>query len=104
MLLRQADQEDYYKWQLAQRLNRLVVAALAHDERVEAREIRRRLAAKQLDLPADIQAYLEAGMTSFSHFLGPRYRYPWRRHTTPLDLDPERLIQFLEDNLDYYTE
>ena len=96
--------EEYYKWRLAQRLNKLVVTALAQDERIEPREVRRRLAGKQLELSPEVQAYLEAGMTSFSHFLGARPRFRLRRQSTALDLDPERIIQFLEENVDYYTE
>ncbi|MBN1219773.1 MAG: hypothetical protein JXM69_12660 [Anaerolineae bacterium] len=103
-LLQRAEQEDYYKWQLAQRLHKLAVNSLAHAERVDPGEIRQRLVEKQLNLTPEVQAYLEAGMTSFSHFLGARPRFRFKKQTTPLDLDPEEVIRFLEDNLDDHPE
>jgi len=97
-LLGQAGQETYYKWQLAQRVQELTLDALAHQERLPVKTLRQRLNRGQLDLPPEIEAYLQASLTSFSHFAGPK------RQSSPLDLDPERVIQFLEEKLDYGTE
>lgn len=97
-LLRQADRETYYKWQLAQRLRKLTIDVLAHEARLTPRQIRRRLTGNQLDLPPDILAYLQASRTSFGHFSTAKRRF--FRHSasaTPLDLAPERIAQFLEE-------
>jgi hypothetical protein len=103
-LLRRANQDDYYKWQLAQRLQKLTLEALAHNERLEPKQMRQDLAAGRLDIPPEIQAYLGAGMTSFSHFLGAKSRIQLRRQSSPLDLKPEQVIKFLEDKVDYHID
>jgi hypothetical protein len=105
-LLQRTDKDDYYKWQLAQRLQKLALEALAHDERLTMRQVRQRLANDALNLPPEVQAYLQAGMTSLSHFL--RVRSPFRlkrqRQPTPLDLDPERVVEILEDKFEYHLD
>ncbi|MBN1992236.1 MAG: hypothetical protein JW953_06000 [Anaerolineae bacterium] len=103
-LIRRTRQEDYFKWQLAQRLHKLTLETLAHDERTTLQEMRQRLSQNQLDAPPEVLAYLEAGMTSFSHFLEAQPRWRLKKQTSPLDLDPERVIQFLEDKVDYHPE
>jgi len=97
-LIRQAKQETYYQWRLAQRLRKLTLEALAHDERLTRRQIRRRLANNQLDIPAEIQAYLRASITSFVHLPGRPHRFFRRRsQPSPLELEPEKVAQFLEE-------
>lgn len=96
-LLGQADQEIYYKWQLAQQMQELTLDALAHQERLPVQTLRQRLSRGQLDLPPDIEAYLQASLTSFSHFAGHK------RQNSPLNLNPERVVQFLEEKLDHGT-
>ncbi len=100
-LIRQADQEFYYQWQLAQPLQELTLALLAHTERVPPAEIRQRLSQNELALPPDIQAYLQASLTSFSHLVPPSSRFGATSPPSPLALDPERIIRFLEDKLDH---
>jgi hypothetical protein len=97
-LLGQADQEIYYKWQLAQEMQELTLDALAHQERLPVQTLRHRLNRGQLDLPPEIEAYLQASLTSFSHFAGHK------RQSSPLNLNPERVVQFLEEKLDHGTE
>ena len=97
-LIRQADQEIYYKWQLAQQLRRLTLGAMAREQRLSGREIRQQLHAKALDLPPAIQAYFEASTKSLGHL--PPSGPVWRRSrppATPLDIDPEQITQFLEE-------
>lgn len=100
-LIRQARQEPYYRWQLAQNLRRLMLAALAHEEQLTLKQARRRLAHDRLALPPDIQAYLQASARSFGEFAGRPGRLPWRKAppASPLDLDPARIAQFLEEKL-----
>ena len=103
-LIQQADQETYYKWQLSQPLSELIVAVLAHHERLTPKQIRGKLASKSLDLPPELQAYLQASMTSFSHLLAPRSRFRAGPQPSPLDLNPGQIAQFLEDKLDYQPD
>ena len=74
-LIQRADQETYYKWQLSQPLSELIVAVLAHHERLTPKQIREKLATESLELPPELQVYLQASMTSFSHLLAPRSRF-----------------------------
>ncbi len=104
--LQRADEDFYYQWQLAQKLQRLTVEALANNERVDPYEIRQRLERGTDKIPPDILTYLQAGMTSFSHFAGnkkSRLRFGLKKQASPLDLDPEHVIQFLEDTLEHHT-
>jgi hypothetical protein len=103
-LLRRANQDDYYKWQLAQRIRKLALDTLAHHERLELKQVRQDLAAGELDIPSEIQVYLKAGMRSFSHFLGPKSRFRPRKQESSLDLETERVIQFLEDKIDDHID
>jgi hypothetical protein len=103
-LIEQSEQEAYYRWQLAQPLQALVIDLLAHRQRSTPRQIRQQLAAKTLDLPPEIEAYLQASMTSFSHLLTGRSRFRPGSPPSPLDLAPEKIAQFLEDQLDYQPD
>ncbi len=96
-LIRQATQEDYYQWRLAQPLRELIVETLAHEARLTSKQIKQRLRADQLDLPAEIHAYLQASLRSLSYLSAPRFRFRSRRRASPLNLDPESVVQFLED-------
>jgi hypothetical protein len=96
------EERDYFKQRLAQHLGRLTLETLAHQRRLTLGEIRWHLGS--LDAPPEIQAYLEAGLTPMPprpdgllsrllHGLG------LRRVTSPLDLDPEIVVQFAERQL-----
>jgi hypothetical protein len=96
-LIRQATQEGYYQWRLAQPLRDLILETLAHEGRLTSKQIKQRLRNDQLDLPPEIGAYLLASFRSLSYLSAPRFRFRSHRPASPLDLDPELLVQFLED-------
>jgi len=95
----------YFKWRLAQHLLGLTLEAVAHQERTSPTLVRERLKSRGLDAPSEIEAYLHAGLTPV---LSTRSNLITRlkgaimptHHISPLDLDPERVIQFLEDQLE----
>ena len=99
----------YFKWRLAQHLLGLTVNMLAHQERTSPNHMRERLKSGGLDAPSEIEAYLLAGLTpvlSTPSNLLTRLRQaimPTHR-ISPLDLDPEKVIQFLEDQLEINYE
>lgn len=102
--IRQADEDFYYQWQLAQDLQKLTVQALANDERVERSEIRQRLEQGTIDnMSPEILAYLQAGMTSFAHLSDNKPRFGWGKQRSPLDIDPAQVIQYLEDKIEHRT-
>jgi hypothetical protein len=95
----------YFRQRLARRLIRLAADLQAYRQKRVPGRFDRRL--DDLDLPPEIRTYLEAGMTlSPSDGLGPlsrfvRWLWPGRT-TSSLDVDLERVVQFLEDQLEVY--
>lgn len=100
---------SYYEWYLAQHLGRLAQEVLVTRERLAPGQIKLHhlFSDGGLDAPPEVRAYLEAGLGS----LPPRsVRFPrlarlLRRfrppaQASPLDLDPERVVQFLERQLE----
>jgi hypothetical protein len=95
-------ERDYFKQRLAQHLGRLTLETLAHQRRLTSGEIRRHLGS--LDAPPEILAYLQAGLTPTPSRRGSLlsrllHRLRWRRATSPLDLHPEIVVQFVERQL-----
>jgi len=92
----------YFKWRLAQHLSALGLEALAQRRHISVEEARRQLEAGQLDVPPDIRAYLLAGLASdwYSVRPGPRPRLRAAARSSPLDLAPEAIVQFLETQLE----
>lgn len=99
-LLRDAEQETYYKWRLAQHLQELILTTLAHEERVSYQEMRDRLREERIAIPPELRAYLRTSMISFSHLLTPKSLFQPDSQSTPLDLKPEQIVQFLEEKID----
>jgi branched-subunit amino acid transport protein len=97
-LIRQAPQEDYYQWRLAQPLRELILETLAYEARLSPKEIKQRLLDDQLDLPPEIRAYLQASLKSLTYLPAPRFLFGSRRPASSLALNPEVLLKFLEDS------
>jgi len=96
------EESDYFKRRLAQHLGNLTLEALAYQRRLTLRESRQHL--RSLDAPPEIRAYLQAGLTptpSRPISLASRLLHSLglRRTTSPLDLDPEIVVQFVERQL-----
>jgi hypothetical protein len=99
----------YFKWRLAQYLLNLSIEALAHRERTTPERIKQRLMSRTLDVPSDIEAYLLTGLTpvfTVHTNLIERIKrtFGLTSRFSPLDLDPERVVQFLEDQLEIEYE
>jgi hypothetical protein len=97
-LIRKANQGDYFRERLEQYLCDLTLKILAHRERLTPEIMKERLKSGTLDVPPEILAYLQAGLIWDS----PHHRK--REKTPPLDLDPKRIVQFLEHQLEYELE
>jgi hypothetical protein len=97
-LMRKANQGDYFRERLAQYLCDLTLKILAHRERLTPEIMKERLKSGTLDVPPEILVYLQAGLIWDS----PHHRK--REKTQLLDLDPGRIVQFLEHQLDYELE
>jgi hypothetical protein len=100
-----AAQEDYFEWRLARHLGELTSAVLAQRERTAIARTRQHLRDGELDLPSEVQDYLQTGLTvtfskSGSPFSRLLLRLRSRTHTTELDPGPENVVQFLENQLE----
>ncbi|MCB0167373.1 MAG: hypothetical protein KDI79_24300 [Anaerolineae bacterium] len=95
-LVHQAEHDDYFKWRLAQQLQKLSVDTIAYHTGQSIPEIRRQLQQGRLDLPAELQAYFEAGLKPLGSLAVPRKRFLTNRPATALDLEPATVVRFLE--------
>ena len=90
----------YFKWLVAHRLGELAQAiaiqrgALQAEEDAQSEQHRSKGRDWDAQYPAEIQAYLEAGMDR-APLIRPRRRFLSRRPPSPLDLDPNRVIEYL---------
>jgi len=108
-VLNESGRDDHMRWRLAQRLGQLGLETLACKERCAPQEVRHRLEEGSLDMPAELRAYLRAGTAYYAPEI--RMRRSWWRaipfggragiaqRARPLDLDPEQVIQYLEETL-----
>src|SRR5919199_1465667 len=94
-LIQQTNQGAFGKWRLANALEQLAVDVLASQERLEPREIRRRLENGTLEVSPEVLAYLRARMPTAS---AQRQVRP-RGRASAADHDLEQVIQFLEARL-----
>ena len=108
------DRSHYFKWNLAQDLSNLLIEAIAYHQGISQQQVRQLLEGGELDLPPDIRAYLQISQKPFTHIGLTRYKNgTWLlriwdsitgsiasyTNTSPLDIDHERIIHYLEDYL-----
>ena len=94
-LIDQAPQGDFARWRLAQRLGQLALEVLPDAEPLVPKRSMRRLEQETLDIPPEIRAYLQTRMPTAK----TRRRFRPGARAVASDLDPERVVQFLEDTL-----
>jgi len=109
---------EYFKWNLAQDLSNLFIEAIAYRQGISRSQVLQRLSTGTLDLPDDILAYLQISQTPFTQTgLTSKNKLNWfsrllgilRNHSdiqvvngqSPLDLEPEKIIFYLEDYLEF---
>ena len=90
----------YFKWLIAQRLGKLSRELISFNARQSPRSDRDALHGPGWDPPDEVAAYLESGLNgSFADY--PRPRWPFQRPSlTPLDLDPDTAIDYIESKLE----
>lgn len=97
-LIRQAEQDDYFKWRLAQQLQKLSLEMIAFQTGQSTDAVRQQLRQGTLAVPAELQRYFAAGLKPLGSVVAPRSRFSTRRTATALDLDPAQVVQFLESD------
>lgn len=95
-LINKASQHNYFKWRLAQRLQKVTLRAIAHNKGQTVKQTRRQLREGALNLPSDLHAYFLASVQSLSHLSPQKRFFATRPKPSPLDLDLHRVIQFLD--------
>jgi hypothetical protein len=96
-LIQKAERDAYFKWRLAQGLQRLTLDMLAHQADLPLKQVRQQLKEGQLGLPPEVQAYFQASLKSLGYLSAPRRLFSSKTERSPLDLDPARVIQSLKD-------
>jgi hypothetical protein len=94
-LIRQAERDGYFKWRLAQHLQRLTVDAIAHYTDQTSRQTRQQLKQGLLDLPPELQAYFQTSLKPLGYLPAKRFFAARATPPSPLDLDPIRVAQYL---------
>ena len=104
-LIKRSQKGGYYREHLAQYLCDLILETLAYRERVTTDIIKERLNSGTMDVPHDILSYLKAG-THEVHFARKRKGILLQTDTygSIPDLDPERIVTFLENHLEHRSE
>jgi hypothetical protein len=98
--------ENYSKWYFLKHLGKLVVGVLADREQLESWEIRRRLKTGELNVPPEVQTCVQAEKAPgvSRRFSDVALRLWQRVKTRPrkasFDSDLERIVQFLENQLE----
>ena len=91
----------YFKWVVANRLGKIIRNWVAYRDRLDKRWQANDLARLGWDAPEEIHQYLDVGLNgSFADY--PRTRIPFLRikQKTPLDLDPNLVLDFLENEME----
>jgi len=117
--IRLSAQGDFSRWNLARHLADLVVKTMAYSGQVEPEKIRRQLRQGSLQAQPEIQAYLRAALLSKipvgPNWFGRLKRFIVRKglifnantdqsESSVLELDPELIIQYLEQQLEVTNE
>ena len=103
--LHNARRDAHSRWRLAQRLSQLATETLAFREQCSPQEISQRLNDGSLDIPPQLRAYLRAGSMPYwpKSKLRRRFGRPAQdiAHADPLDLDPQLVIEYLEETVQH---
>ena len=59
-LIQKAERDSYFKWRLAQGLQRLALDTLAHQADLPLKQVRQQLKEGELRLPPEVLAYFQA--------------------------------------------
>lgn len=99
VLIQKSSEGNYYKWSIANRLGR---AARELIDQREGRKLKQKFTRltnhRDWQPPQEVAAYLEAGINgSFADY--PRRTWS-RSPQTPLDVDPQQVIEYLESELE----
>ena len=95
-LIAQAEHDHYFKWRLAQHLQKLSLDVIAYHTGQSVDTIRQQFKQGTADVPPELQAYFKAGLQPLGSISPSQNRLSRRPSPSPLDLDPAEVVKFLE--------
>lgn len=98
-LLERAEKQSFSRWRLAQSLRRLALDTLVSNDTLNHQHIEGQAENGKPTFPPEIEAYFEAPMPSAQRF-SRLWQRPVSRNSSALNLDPETVVQYLENELD----
>ena len=96
-LLHHASTQSYSRWRLAGELGTLAGELAWPGRRVNPERQRAWLSAAGSGIPPEVAAYFLAGLDPYRPEHSPWYRRGLRPELSPLDLDPDVVVAFLEE-------
>ncbi|MDH3674448.1 MAG: hypothetical protein OES12_03055 [Anaerolineae bacterium] len=96
-LVKRAEQDDYYKWRLAQRLQKLTLQAIANDKSQTVKETRQQLRRGELDMPEAVAAYFQASLQPLGYLPSRKRLFGSNTSPSPLNTDPRQIIRYLQE-------
>lgn len=98
VLIHKSNQGNYYKWVIANRLGKTARELLDQREGRQIKQKFTKLVGKGWNPPKDVVAYLESGVNgSFADY--PQRTWS-RSPSTPLDINPQKVIEYLESEME----
>ncbi len=99
--VKKANRGIYSRWLIANRLGKIMRDWLAYRERMDKRWHANDLAGMDGQAPEAVRRYLDAGLNgSFADYPRPRWSFLRRRVPTPLDIDPNDALDYLESHME----
>ncbi len=96
-----SDNGVYFKWVVANRLGKVLSNWILYRNRVDHRWQAKNLARLGWDAPPEIYNYLDVGLNgSFADYPRPRIPFIQKRAKTPLDIDPNIVLNYLENEME----
>lgn len=97
-LIHKSDQGSYYKWIIANRLGKVARELLDQREGRQIKQKFTRLTGRGWNPPEEVAGYLETGVNgSFADY--PKRSWSRSPHT-PLDVNPQQVIEYLESEME----
>ena len=91
----------YFKWTMANRLGKITRDWIAYRERLDKRWQANDLARLKGQVSPEVYQYLDAGQNgSFADYPRPRLPFIQKQQATPLDLDPNLVLDTLEREME----
>ena len=100
--IEQTKKVGYFRWFLAHELSILTIDVLTSQDRLTTEQVLSRLMQNKYDLPPDMLEYIQNGLDVRKSFTQGEFekRLFVFKKSSPLDIDPETIIEFLEREID----